>query len=341
MPTPQVFIVDERTFPLHLQYRFAGTTAKQKEKHIGLLADIARVRPYDPVIFYLIGYGFYGIFQIAEIEHPFWEKINGWLQSELGKPLIYRVLIEPLEVYRRPVSEWEAIDKLPLYSRDIRWSLLYRKLKGERGCSYIFPHEYESLKDLLKSANPEGPIARFGEPHELTWENGEIKVKEEISRKVYEGSRTSPFSHINLKGGEMHLQAWFVWHIKKDPSLEPIIGGSLDWFANEVFAGSGMQKMDILCIKSSNKGREFRIIELKTKETTPKELEQLRRYIWWIKAYVGKEEDKIQPIWITKGVQNINEIKGRARKIAEEESCEEPQIWLWELHENRPVFSKV
>jgi hypothetical protein len=134
MPT-QVFIVDERTFPLHLQYRFAGTTAGQREKHIGLLADIARVRPGDPVIFYLI----------AQIPHPFWERRNGYLQKELGKPLIYRVLIEPLEVYRRPVTEWEAIDKLPLYSRDIRWSLLYVSSRVNVGVPTYF---HENIKVL-------------------------------------------------------------------------------------------------------------------------------------------------------------------------------------------------
>lgn len=347
MPTPQVFIVDHITFPLHLQYRFAGTTAGEgKEKHIGLLADISRVRPGDPVIFYQVGYGFYGIFQIAQShEHPFWERPDGWLQDKLRlpdreRPLIYRVLIEPLEVYKRPVSEWEAIDKLPLYARDVRWSLLYRKLKGERGCSYLFPHEYESLKELLKSANPEGPIAYLNEADELTWINGEIMVREGVPKREYKGSRSSPFSHINLKAGEAHLQAWFAWHIGKDHDIEPITGRPV-WFANEYFTGSGMQKGDILCIEASGSNKIFRLIELKAIKNVPEDLEQLRRYIRWVRDYIWREGDQIQPIWVSKGFQDLNEAKNVAKKIADGEWCREPQIYQWRLVGNQPSFTPL
>ncbi|MCL0091296.1 hypothetical protein M1N57_00250 [Dehalococcoidales bacterium] len=339
MPTPQVFIVDEVTFPLHLKYRFAGTTAgKEREKHIGLLADISRVRPGDPVIFYQVERGFYGVFQIAEThKYPFWEKRNGWLQSELGRPLIYRVLIEPLEVYRRPITEWEAIDKLPLYARDVRWSLLYRKLKGERGCSYLFPHEYQSLKELLKSANPEGPIAGPNEPDELALVNGEIRVRKGISKEVYKGSHNSPFHHIDLRATEMHLEAWFVWHIGKEPHINSITGNPV-WFANEVFMGSGMQRVDVLCISVCGSKKEFRLIELKFSESTPEELDQFRRYIWWIKSYVWEEGDEIQPIWISRGFPKLKEVIESVKRIANGEECREAQIYRWELAANYPRF---
>lgn len=341
MPTCHVFIVDEVTFPLHLQYRFAGTTAgKGKERHIGLLADISRVRPKDPVVFYQMGYGFYGIFQIAgTYEHPFWERANGWLQHELGRaePLIYRVVIEPLEVYRRPVTEWEAIDKLPLYARDVRWSLFYRKLKGERGCSYLFPYEYDSFKELLKSANSEGPIASTNESNELTWVDGEIQIKEGVPKRAYGGAQDSPLSHINLRAAEMHLQAWFAWHIGRERSIEPICGDPI-WFANEVFTGSGMQKADILSITASGSNREFHLVELKFGQSTPEQLEQFRRYVRWVKDYVWKEGDVIQPIWVSGGFQELNEARNRAKRIANEEGCMEPQIYRWELVGNRPLF---
>lgn len=344
MATPQVFIVDEISFPLHLQYRFAGTTAGEgKEKNISLLADISRVRPGDPVIFYQVGHGFYGIFQISEThEHPFWERKYGWLQDELrlpkkGRPLIYRVLIEPLQVYKRPVNEWEAIDRLPLYARDVRWSLFYRKLKGERGCSYMFPHEYEGLKELIELANPEGPIAVPGEPGELSWEDGEIRVRRDVPKRAYGGSRASPFSHINLKGAEIHLQAWFAWHIGKEPDMEPICGNPV-WFANEYFTGSGMQKGDILCVLVSGSNREFRLVELKVVESKAEHLEQFRRYIQWVKDYVWREGDIIQPIWVSKGFQKLGEAKKKAKKIADEEGCRELQLYRWELVGNQPSF---
>lgn len=345
MATPQVFIVDKRTFPLHLRYRFAGTTPgrrSKRERNIGLLADIARVRPGDPVVFYLQQYGFYGVFRIADgVQHPFWEQPGGWLQEELGVNLIYRVLIEPLEVYQRPITEWEAIDKLPPGSRDILWSLIYRKLKGERGCSYLFQHEYERLLALFRSKNPEGAISGPGEPNELTWEDGEIRVVKGVPRRLYKGARTSPLSHINLGRSETHLQAWLTWHIGRnpDPVLERLCGKP-SWFANEVYAGMGMQKMDILTIQSGD-STEYRIIELKDSTTHPKEMEQLRRYIWWLKDYIWKEGERIQPIWVCKGMEDLSGAEQQATKLAGEEGCLLPQIWQWEVVGNVPKFTKI
>jgi len=80
-----VFIVDDNTFPVHLKYLFAGTGAKDRDMHIGLLSDIKRVRPNDLVIFYIeatekIKGGFYGIFRIAE-QNPILYRYKGWLIS--------------------------------------------------------------------------------------------------------------------------------------------------------------------------------------------------------------------------------------------------------------------
>jgi len=136
-----VFVVNEQTFPHHRKYRFAGTTAgRNRAKHVGLLADIARTRPGDKVLFYLQKKGFFGVYEVVS-DHPFVEPVQGWRQTELGIPLIYRIKVCPAEIYPKPLSEWKAVDELPERARDIRWSLIYRKLKGERGCSYLFPHE--------------------------------------------------------------------------------------------------------------------------------------------------------------------------------------------------------
>lgn len=201
----------------------------------------------------------------------------------------------------------------------------------------MFPHEYEGLKELMKSANPDGPIAGPGESHELTWENGEIRVRKGVPKRAYGGSRNSPFPHINLRAAEIHLQAWFAWHIGKEPHIEPISGNPV-WFANEVFMGSGMQKVDILCITASGLNREFRLIELKFAEGTPEQLEQFRRYIRWVKDYIWKEGNEIQPIWVSKGFQALREAKDRAKKIAIEEGCKEPQLYQWKLVDNQPSF---
>jgi hypothetical protein len=153
-----VFVVNERTFPYHLKYLFAGTTAgkdktgEDKDKDLSLLADICRVRKGDKVVFYLEKVGFFGIFEV-DSDYPIYEPPTGYLQEELGVPLIYRVRVRPTQVFAQPISEWEAIDKLPEKSREIRWSLLYRKLTGKRGCSYLFPNESASLIELIRERN--------------------------------------------------------------------------------------------------------------------------------------------------------------------------------------------
>ena len=156
--TTHVFIVNEQTFPIHLQYQFAGTGARENEQHMELLADIKRVRPGDEVIFYLEGVGFYGIFRVAQ-STPLVFNDSTYLREELGKKLIYRVLIEPDEVYPGYVTEWEALDELPLYAREIIWSLIYRKLKGWRGCTPITIEQSERLANMLRAKNQKLTLA--------------------------------------------------------------------------------------------------------------------------------------------------------------------------------------
>jgi hypothetical protein len=73
-----VFVVNERTFPYHLKYLFAGTTAgkdktgEDKDKDLSLLADICRVRKGDKVVFYLEKVGFFGIFEV-DSDYPIYE----------------------------------------------------------------------------------------------------------------------------------------------------------------------------------------------------------------------------------------------------------------------------
>lgn len=204
----------------------------------------------------------------------------------------------------------------------------------------MFLHEYEGLKELIKSMNPEGPITAPDESDELTWEDGEIRLRRGVPKRLYGGSRNSPLAHINLRGSEMHLQAWFAWHIGKELDIESICGSPV-WFANEYFTGSGMQKGDILCVTDSGSNREFRLVELKVVESKTEQLEQLRRYIWWVKDYIWKEGDVIQPVWVSKGFQELREAKEKAKKIADEEKCREPQLYQWKFVGNQPYFIRL
>ncbi|GIV07925.1 MAG: hypothetical protein KatS3mg019_0016 [Fimbriimonadales bacterium] len=341
-----VFVVNEKTFPYHLKYRFAGTTAgENRAKHVGLLADIARTRPGDKVLFYLQKKGFFGVYEV-DSDHPFVEPTDGWLQTELGIPLIYRIRIRPAEIYSRPLSEWKAVDELPERARDIRWSLIYRKLKGERGCSYLFPQEWKNIYELIKFEN-ENRCINVEENELLIYECKQnlVITKPEVSPS-YEGSSESAHKHLVPVVKESHLQAWLTWHIGRNVKLEAMIPSqNLVWFANEVYAGAGMQKMDILCIWDNGSAKEYGIFELKGGSIGNNEIssmiEQTRRYIWWVDNYIREQSDTVRVVWI------VRELAGKAseaKKLLQEEQdkgVRSVEIWVWKLGQDKePSFRK-
>ena len=67
--------------------------------------------------------------------------------------MIYRKRIAPYEVYQNGVPEWIALDKLPTYSKEILWTLIYRKMKAKRGNTMLFPWETERLMNLIRAEN--------------------------------------------------------------------------------------------------------------------------------------------------------------------------------------------
>ena len=131
MLTTHVSIVDSETFPYHLEYLFAGTGSKNdildfngredselhsgvERKLVSMISDSQRTRKGDYVIFYLqqnisesIFEGkFYGLFKVAS-DFSFLDNNDGnqFLIEGLGKSLLFRTLIEPLQVYSLGVSE--------------------------------------------------------------------------------------------------------------------------------------------------------------------------------------------------------------------------------------------
>jgi len=358
--TTHVFIVNEQTFPIHLQYQFAGTGARESEQHIELLADIKRVRPNDKVIFYLEGVGFYGIFRVAQ-GAPLVFNDSTYLGKELGKKLIYRVLIEPDEVYPRYVTEWEALDKLPLYAQEIIWSLIYRKLKGWRGCTPITIEESERLINKLQAKNYNQTLA-MSIDDALTWDSNskEIKVLSGCRRNLqYTGTRAQCMNILSeiirrskfKRAYEDYLQAYFTENIGIDSKLEPICGKGEEiiWIGNEVFCGVGMQKIDIFTITSdSRENREHRVIELKDEAVTLGVVEQLRRYVNWTHSYIkGAINSNIQPIVVAPPP-----ISGRGRiKVADgckafhafnnEHVAKEIEYFEFGFDNNTPIFNKV
>lgn len=354
MSKAHVFIVNEKTFPYHLKYRFVGTTAGEgKKQHVGLLADMARIRKGDKVIFYLQNVGFFGIYEICS-EYPFYVPPDGYLQKELGVPLIYRAMIRPDKVYPLPISEWEAIDKLPERSRDINWSLIYRKLKGERGCSYLLPHEYKNIACLLHSKNKENKQKYLTnlENKIVVYDSNKksVKVDDGTNSCEYKGETTEVKSHFGKLTTEAQLQAWLTYYIGRHENLSSIFpSDDLTWFANEVYAGVGMQRIDLLCIWQRNNFREFGIYELKSQEIGDSDLEgsidQIRRYIWWVDSYVREPQDKVKIVWISKGwyVSEQNSVKlDELLEQEKERGLATIEVWEWgQDNEQQPTFELV
>jgi hypothetical protein len=310
-----VFIVNDTTFPSHLQYLFAGTGAKEKDNDTSLLADIKRVRPGDFVIFYIeattkVKGGFYGIFKISN-QNPLVFHVTGQdaLRPNLGKKLIYRTLIEPYEVYSEGVPEWEALDKLPRYATEIQWSLIYRKLKGKRGCTPLLPWEAQRLIDMIRNKNAGRPIANNGFIGGFDWDIKNRRIITTQNRQNYPYSRTFNFNVLKIicelqklrRAYEVYLQLYFTENIGFDPNLVPIVGNNLMWFGNEVACGVGMQKIDILTICQNGERQEYRLIELKDEPVKPEVVDQIEYYVNWASQDLGRHLEgafswNIQPV---------------------------------------------
>ena len=178
-----VFVVNDVTFKYHLEYLFAGTCAPQNpdfledseyrnpsNKNYGvtpkqelsiceMIADVSRIRPGDKVIFYLTQTTehegmFFGTFVVKGL--AFFDPNDGnYLSPQLGVNLNFRVILSPDKVYARGVSEREALDSLRgiTHPSQMCWSMIYRKLKGKRGCTMITDYEAYRLVNLIKKAN--------------------------------------------------------------------------------------------------------------------------------------------------------------------------------------------
>ena len=336
MATTHVFIVDTTTFKYHLEYLFAGTGAKeeyidfnnsptstlhyQKENNlVGMIADACRVRKDDYVIFYLqqnyskgVYEGkFYGIFKIKD-DFSFLDNNDNeqFLKEELGKSLTFRTLIEPYEVYPKGVTEWEALDEIKYICSPYQmlWSLIYRKLKGNRGNTMITIYESERIFKLIRDKN--NKITLNSEFFSFDTTSQEIITKSFSA--LYSGKK----EQINLlprllqkykenKSFEVHLQAYLTQNIGRNTnqSLDKVLlkNNNFEWLGNEVYCGVGMQKMDILLSIPINESKRIIMpIELKSVPASTDNIIQIQRYVDWLEQYyIPNRISDIQPVLIS------------------------------------------
>lgn len=308
-----VFIVNEKTFKYHLEYMFAGTGAKEKESQfldnpliqynaaternlVGMIADISRIQIGDNIIFYLQATAgnqgrFFGVFRARSKAFFDENDTDNYLKIELEKGLSYRILIEASDcgVYPIGITEHEYLDSLEgkNHPYELCWSLIYRKLKGNRGCTMITDFEFNDLLSKLQnkgecltvSANYtyDFSLNRISECNNAVVYNGRRNSLSIANRLLYKANRRNAF--------ETHLQAYILQNIRALDLLE--FPEKDFWVGNEVSCGVGMQRIDILIMQENDDKIYFKVIELKDEQPTANIVDyQLNWYIKWLFDYI-------------------------------------------------------
>lgn len=338
--TTHVFIVDFVTFKYHLEYLFAGTGAKDnvvdfnvkpatslkpttENNLVGMIADSQRIRKGDYIIFYLqqdLSKGiyegkFYGIFKAKE-DLSFLDNNdkNQFLKNELVKSLTFRTFIEPYEVYAVGVSEWEALDEIKFIQspNQMLWSLIYRKLKGNRGNTMITIYESDRLFKLLRDKNSRQTLKGLN----FTYNYLTQEIKLDNNKNTYSGRKEAIDILTRLarkysegKAFENHLQAYIIQNIgrSKNKTLDSCLLNELplEWIGNEVSCGVGMQRIDVMLSVLKDNSRIVVPIELKAVEADTRNIFQIQRYVDWLEQYyIPNRISDIQPVLISKKIED-------------------------------------
>lgn len=331
MATTHVFIVDTNTFKYHLEYMFAGTGAgnsvidfnntttttlhAQSENNlVGMIADLNRIRKGDNIIFYLqqnkgkkVQEGkFFGIFKVSNV--GFIDNYsNQYLLNELEKSLTFRILIEPNDVYSDGVTEWEALDEISNIQapNQMLWSLIYRKLKGNRGNTMITIYEFEKLKQLIRNKNQRATLQ--GKNFTFNIQTQKIEVVQKNNKYLGEKTPIDILPRLINKYSrglqfETHLQAYIL---QKLEDITVFQNEKIEWIGNEVSCGVGMQRIDIMLSVLRNDNKVCMPIELKSTEAYLEITKQIQRYIDWLKQYyLPNRPSDLEPIIISRQIQN-------------------------------------
>lgn len=380
MSTTHVLIVDDTTFKYHLEYLFIGTGSKENdyllnnakvyEKSaterllVSMLADLNRVKIGDYVIFYLQQKGdregkFFGIFQVSS--EPFIDEKGKYLFDKLKKKLTFRTLIKPFDVYSEGVTEWEALDDIKYIKspNQMLWSLIYRKLKGNRGNTMITIYEAERLFSLIRNKNNNKNLENNTG---FTFDNDKIIPSNIQNKYLGEQNKINIIDRLLYKYNknqafEVHLQAYILQNINNENFFRNIFNNDffndyvLEWIGNEVSCGVGMQRIDImisLINKNDDTKKIISAIELKDEEIDLSRItKQLERYINWISQYyIPNRISLIKPIIIAKYIKNIDkqkELLNLLKKFNEttEKYCLDVSYIEFKVINNKLLFEEV
>ena len=296
-----------------------------------------------------------------------WKKVNGVTKQFCSNPdpnvekheipiteyiLPYRVLIEPVKRFDRPIDDNTAyIDvedegELPT----LRW----RKVTGEgtaRSSQRILPEEAEKLIRLMAKVNNERENTQLQT-------NTYISVADTLSKLVpktleitRDTSENKLFSY-NKEGkfySEAGLEAWMMENIDKSPPvLSEVIGnlGELEFFGNNVMYGVGRENADILLLHKKD-GKRFKatVFELKKDNVNEDTVDQVlnpenQNYAKWIGQLVTANCNPpinsltIQPVMV--GFKISQDTIDRLRYIQAEYNTFSKITEINYSHRNRP-----
>ncbi|WP_258864868.1 DUF91 domain-containing protein [Helicobacter sp. MIT 14-3879] len=250
---------------------------------------------------------FFGVFRVKD---KFFFDNNDeqqYLKQELNKSLIFRCLIEPEIVYSNGVSEWEALDEIKaIHSpNQMLWSLIYRKLKGNRGNTMITIYESERLIALIRDKNSK---------QNINGDNFSFNLKSQkiipiFTNYIYSGRQEQLnilprliYKHSNNNQFESHLQAYILQFVYQTHLFGILQNQMIEWLGNEVSCGVGMQRIDIMLSIGGNP-RKIIPIELKSTCVYADILKQIQRYIDWLEQYyIPNRPSDIQPMVICREI---------------------------------------
>lgn len=342
--TTHVFIVNEETFDKHLRYRFVGTGAGDKyptfvqnvnynplhyfrteNQLVGMMADGSRIREGDNIIFYLQATAekegkFYGVFKATR--NNIYLATDPLAPAGLTKQLPFRQLIEGGDVYSEGVTEWEALDEIKYLNspHQMLWSLIYRKLRANRGNTMITIYEAGYLISLLKRKNNFTPISSNNPNQKFVFQNDRILLDNTQNASPILDDKPITIDILprfqmkyNQKNAhEAHLQMYITQNLGmvNNSTLNEALNirqNSVEWIGNEVACGVGMQRIDVMFSqKISDNERILTPIELKCicleQKNVDRILNQINRYIEWIEQYYipNSPTSIIQPMLLCK-----------------------------------------
>ena len=329
-----VFIVSKITFKYHLEYQFAGTGAgdvstdfifdakiklntQDEKRSVGMITDVSRIKKGDKILFFVTGISkFFGIF---EAESEFFLDPNdpdNYLVNELGKILTYRILIKPYKVYKKGITEYDCLDSLKnvTYPDEICWSLIYRKLGGNRGCTMITDQEYNNLVAKLSKNNEllNGTNYSFDSTNNEIIETHNPYIYTGRKIDIVENLKNNLLNRYSNKKAFEHYIQYFVVLLLKSKESDKILNSTstVNWIGNEVMCSFGEHRIDAFAIQETANHVEITLIELKDEKIQEYIKYQIEGYLNWLTDYIlpyylrKNKTITIHPIIISDGIPN-------------------------------------